>query len=94
MCYKLTPLIPFRTADWDCRLIYYTRVTTHKDCPTSLQRPYCHRHVVWGPICFVSRIDGIPPITGRDQAPLLEWLVDCMSGTVSLNEGGSGRTGE
>ena len=37
-CYKLTPLVPFRTADWDCRLIYYTRVMTHKDCPTSLSR--------------------------------------------------------
>ena len=47
-----------------------------------------------GPICFASRIDGIPPITGGDQAPLLERLVDCMSGTVSLNEGGSGRTRE
>ena len=54
----------------------------------------CHRHVVWGPICFASRIDDIPPITGRDQAPLLGRLVDCMNGTVSLNEGGSGRIGE
>ena len=49
---------------------------------------------MWGPICFASRVDGVPPVAGRDQAPLLERLVDCMSGTVSLNEGESGKTGE
>ena len=30
ICYKLTPLVLFRTADWDCRLNYYTRVMTHR----------------------------------------------------------------
>ena len=54
----------------------------------------CHHHVVWGPIDFVPCIDGIPPITRGDQAPLLERLVDCMSGTVSLNEGELGKIGE
>ena len=39
-------------------------------------------------------VSGIPPVTRGDQAPLLERLVDCMSGTVSLNEGGLGKTGE
>ena len=37
---------------------------------------YCHCHVVWGPICSASCVDGIPPVTGRDRAPLLERLVD------------------
>ena len=49
---------------------------------------------MWGPIDFVLCVDGIPPITRGDQAPLLERLVDCMSGTVSLNEGESGKIGE
>ena len=54
----------------------------------------CHHHIVWGPIDFVPCVNGIPPVARGDQAPLLEQLVDCMSGTVSLNEGGSGKTGE
>ena len=39
-------------------------------------------------------VNGIPPATRGDQAPLLERLVDCMSGTVSLNEGGLRKAGE
>ena len=35
-CYELTPLVLFRTANWDCRLNYYTRVTIHR---TALSLP-------------------------------------------------------
>ena len=54
----------------------------------------CHRHVVWGPIDFILWVNGIPLAERGDRAPLLERLVDCMSGTVSLNEVGSGKIGE
>ena len=49
---------------------------------------------MWCPFDFVPCVDGIPPITRRDQALMLEWLVGYISGTVSLNEEELGKIGE
>ena len=54
----------------------------------------CHCHTLWGLVDFVPCADGIPPATRGDQALVMEQLVGCMSGTVSLNEGESGKIGK